>query len=401
MDNFTEILELHDLAMEQALGFPEKRDAFRRAFPRKGEHFLGLVGPRGVGKSVLLRQRCRELGDKALYVSLDAVRGVDVFEMVKKAVQDYKIEHVFLDEVHFVSNIDQNLKKIYDFLKVDVTFTSSVAVAMHQSSSDLSRRVRLEQLYGFSFREYLRFSGQKVPDGISLKDLCSQQWGASHMRAGGYFHDYLQGGVMPYALREESISELQMNILSKVIERDLPSVRPMSSEDVALCYKMVKFIGRSKAEGISYSSLAKNLGATKYKTEIYVDLLEKAFVLHRVHPMGTNVLREPKILMGLPYRPLFKDFEDAIGGIREDFTVEHLKSIGLHPHYLKSTRGAKTPDYFLDLDPPLVLEVGGQGKGREQFKGIEVDQKLILADGDRVAEGKVPLFMLGFVDRID
>ena len=128
-----------------------------------------------------------------------------------------------------------------------------------------------------------------------------------------------------------------------------------------------------------------------------MSLLEQAFVLHRVMPKGTNVLREPKILMCLPYRQLFTDFHDSIGGTREDFVVDCLKAAGKKHHYLKSKRGQKTPDYLIEEPSPMVLEVGGKGKGREQFKGIKVSRKMILADGNPVAPGKVPLFMLGFL----
>jgi predicted AAA+ superfamily ATPase len=49
------------------------------------------------------------------------------------------------------------LKKVYDFLDVRVMFTSSVALALNQSSYDLSRRTVLRPLNPFSFREYLFF----------------------------------------------------------------------------------------------------------------------------------------------------------------------------------------------------------------------------------------------------
>jgi hypothetical protein len=41
-------------------------------------------------------------------------------------------------------------------------------------------------------------------------------------------------------------------------------------------------------------------------------------ILHEILPAGTNVLREPKILMAPPTRLLYRDYEDAVGGLRED-----------------------------------------------------------------------------------
>jgi len=45
----------------------------------------------------------------------------------------------------------------------------------------------------------------------------------------------------------------------------------------------------------------------------------------------------------------------------------------------------------------IVFEIGGKGKGRSQFKGVEADQKIILAPGIAPSPGRIPLEMLGFL----
>ena len=155
---------------------------------------------------------------------------------------------------------------------------------------------------------------------------------------------------------------------------------------------------RQAVDGISYSCLSHNLGITKYKAEQYVDCLEQAFVLQRVYPEGTNVLREPKILMTPPCRLLYRDPEDAMGGLREDFFVDMLRQAGIGLSYLKSTRGEKTPDYLVAGGPDkLVVEIGGRGKGRQQFKGIEIDRKLVFAHTDVPTASTIPLFLIGYL----
>ena len=94
-------------------------------------------------------------------------------------------------------------------------------------------------------------------------------------------------------------------------------------------------------------------------------------------PKGTNILKEPKILMALPYRLLFIDYEQAVGGLREDFFVEMMRSLDIDFYYLKSTRGAKTPDYLVPFNNgDIIIEIGGKKKGREQFKGIQTKKSL-------------------------
>ena len=71
----------------------------------------------------------------------------------------------------------------------------------------------------------------------------------------------------------------------------------------------------SGVDGINYSSLSNNLGITKYKAEQYLSLLENAFIVQRLFPAGTNVMKESKVLMTPPVRLLHKEIEDKELGI--------------------------------------------------------------------------------------
>ena len=105
--------------------------------------------------------------------------------------------------------------------------------------------------------------------------------------------------------------------------------------------------------------------------------------------------------MALPYRLLYSDYEQALGGLREDFFVEMLRSLSIDFYYLKSTRGAKTPDYLIPMDgQDIIVEVGGKGKGREQFKGIKAKKKIVFSHSLQTQGIKRPLFLLGMIDRI-
>jgi hypothetical protein len=99
-----------------------------------------------------------------------------------------------------------------------------------------------------------------------------------------------------------------------------------------------------------------------------------------------------------PYRLLFGENERTVGGLREDFFAEMMEAAGLHFDYLKSTRGKKTPDFLTSSGKErIVLEIGGKGKGRSQFKGITTDRKIILSAEDRIDELRRPLHLLGFL----
>ena len=101
--------------------------------------------------------------------------------------------------------------------------------------------------------------------------------------------------------------------------------------------------------------------------------------------------------MAVPYRMLYRDYEESLVGLREDFFAESMKRAGLSFHYLKSTRGKKTPDFLIHGPEKIVIEVGGKGKGRQQFKGIEVGRKLIVAHETTPSPKHIPLHLLGLL----
>lgn len=229
-------------------------------------------------------------------------------------------------------------------------------------------------------------------------DLVNRSWGPEHLRHGYAFEDYLKGGILPFSLEEPNVLTLLENVVKKIIRRDIPNTVPLHLDELSIIERLLRFIGKSSIDGINYSSLARNLGITKYKAESYVNILEKAFFLNVILPRGTNVSKEPKILMYLPLRLLYEDYEFAVGSLREDFFAEIMVMNNLPFHYLKSTRGTKTPDFLIDLDGmEIIIEIGGKGKGRRKFKGITLEKALILSQNTEVEGIRRPLFLLGYL----
>jgi len=385
------------LARKEGGRYSKKRLLYQTLHEFSGKHFTGIVGPRGAGKTILLKQLL-VANDNAFYISLDTVIDGDLFDIAKRLQQVLGIEILLLDEIHFQKKYDGELKKIYDFLDLKVIFTSSVALAISESVFDLSRRVRIIKLPLFSFREYIFFTEDVLLPVLSLKDIIEKRCTTDYIRYGYRFNDYLSGGLLPFSLEDPDPLPLLENVLIKILQRDIPSIASILVEEIGLIEKVVRFIGKSTVDGINYSTISKNIGITKYKAASYLDLLVRALVLHVVFPKGTNVMREPKVLFCPPYRLLFNDYDLAIGGLREDFFAEMLTGAMIDFYYLKSTRGTKTPDFLIRCNEGnIVLEVGGKGKGRSQFKGIRVDRKIIFAHSEEIDEIRRPLFLLGYL----
>jgi hypothetical protein len=393
--DINQLIELDRLARDDGRKYEKKREIYEDISKDTGAHFIGIVGPRGAGKTIVLKQLALA-NEQSFYVSLDTMDG-NLFDLVKTLHETMQVKLFLLDEVHFYPNFEADIKKIYDVLGIKVIFTSSTALGMYETGYDLSRRVLLKTLYPFSLREYARFKYGQEFETVTLKDIVDNKIPSNVLKAGEHFLPYIQGGLMPFALQEPQPLALLENILKTVIHKDIPRIAKLLTDEIEKIEQVARFIGLSGVDGINYSSVAQNVHITRYKAEQYITLLERAFILHQVFPTGTNVLKEPKIVMALPYRLLYRPLNEAIGGLREDFFVEAFRAIGKEIFYLKSLRGQKTPDYWIRNGDVIIFEVGGKGKGKSQFKGVDVKKKIIFADGYEMIGMRRPLFLAGLI----
>jgi len=361
------------------------------AIPWTTEDTIGVVR-RVIFSNIICRS------ESSFYLSLDTVVLPDTLFNFAQELSGRGVTLLLLDEVHYLPRFTEEIKKIFDFIKIKVVFTSSSALSMHSTTVDLSRRVRTTRVPSLSFREMLHFTCDDPVAPLTMDMLmdadASRAYYGRVLRHEPLFDRYLQGKNFPFALDVDSPLSLFRNILDTIIGKDLVLTGRISAEEALDVRRVLSFMGKSHLDGTNYSSLSRNCGITKYKAEKFVDALEQAFVLIRIYPRGAGVTREPKIVMCPPYRLLYKPYDDCIGGIREDFFVDMMTRSSGELHYLKSLRGGKTPDYLCDQ---AVFEIGGIHKTADQFKGVVCDRKIILTQPGTVDHLKRPLFFAGML----
>ncbi len=399
-EEIDDILTLSAKAKEEAKAYEKKRDIYAEVKSCIGQRiFVGLAGLRGVGKSVLLRQLCAELPN-SVYISTDSLEGSSrLFDLAMALEDNHGIRYLMVDEIHHIHRWQKELKNIFDFLKLQVFFTSSSSVHILGSRYDLSRRVVVLPMPPFSFGEYLHFSkGEKMPAFTLDEILADYQKLYPKLEVfEPYFVAFCKGYALPSYLSAPK-SQTILNILEKIVHVDMLTLAKLDTEDIASIMRLLRFAGMAGVDGVSYSSLAANCAIPKHRVAAYVALLQKAFVLTVILPKGTNVNKEPKIIISLPFRPHLApslDEDRLIGSMREEFFVHHMR--GRELFYLKSNRGEKLADYLLvHKGKKLVFEIGGAGKTGEQFKGVVADGKFILNQPGNPKRG-IPLVLFGFL----
>jgi predicted AAA+ superfamily ATPase len=136
---------------------------------------IGLIGPRGVGKTTLVLQYIKQKlnPSETLYVSAEDFYFVDhrITELVDTFVK-YGGKYLFIDEIHKYKDWEKELKLIYDYHKeLKVVFTGSSVLDIKEGASDLSRRAVIYYMKGLSFREYLQLFHNISAKTYSLEEI--------------------------------------------------------------------------------------------------------------------------------------------------------------------------------------------------------------------------------------
>lgn len=168
------------------------------------DRMIGLVGPRGVGKSTLVKQRILSQPDRSnwLYVTADHVWFAEhtLFDLAGEWIKQNG-RYLVVDEIHRYPGWSQELKLIYDaYPRLNIIFTGSSILDIHKGVADLSRRALMFKMQGLSFREYLAMYCDTILPVYSIDEIVNHR-----VEVPDYFHplpflrDYIRKGYFPFS----------------------------------------------------------------------------------------------------------------------------------------------------------------------------------------------------------
>lgn len=353
---------------------------------------LGLVGPRGVGKTTLFLQHIKKkhsLRD-TLYVTADHLYfSTHTLYETAEAFNKNGGRYLFIDEVHKYSNWSQELKLMYDsFPDLHVYFTGSSVLDIEKGEADLSRRAPKYLMQGLSFREFLAIRHQIDVPIFSLDQILGNEariTGISHPLM--YFKEYLKEGYYPFGQDVDFETELNQ-VITRTIEMDIPQFANMNIGTAKKLKKLMVILAGLVPYKPNMSSLGSQIQASRNNVEDYLTFMEKAGLLAQLKD-GTGGLGElgkvEKVYLdntNLLYA-LGNGQEDA-GTIRETFFFNQMRV----NHQVTSS---SISDFEIQ---GKTFEVGGKSKGKKQI--TDAKEGYIVKDDIEYGYGNViPIWAFG------
>ena len=365
---------------------------------------LCIRGPRGVGKSTLLRQYVKlhydSGSEEVLYCSMDWVY-FSQHTMLEIAEKFYKRggKLLIFDEVHKYARWSSEVKEVSEtYPSLKIVLSGSSMLKLLDGDADLSRRCRGYDMPGLSFREYLRFYKGITLPASSLEEILEYSKMLATMvneacRPLQHFHDYLKYGYYPFYLSNPiDYYALVEQTINYVIDVELPQLKSVNSSNCRKIKALLCVLSQQVPFDVDISKLATATELQRNTVLEYLNHLKDAKVLNLLFSDLISVkkmqkpdkiyLENPNLLYALATAPV------QIGTARECFAVNQLG-------YAHTVEYGKTQGDF-KVDGKWTFEVGGEKKTFDQI--ADLPDSYILADDIEMPHGnKLPLWMMGFL----
>lgn len=269
-----------------------------------------LMGPRRVGKTVMIQHAVQKLIDQGIsprkicYVSIDApiynrISLEELFFYCREAVQDVDPDgfYVLFDEIQYLKDWEIHLKSLVDSFRKSKFLASGSAAAALKLKSNESGAGRFTDflLPPLTFHEYLHLKGLQnlvfpIPStwGNQEVDLVST---TDLPELNRQFIHYINLGGYPEIVMSESLQKdpgrfIKNDIVDKVLLRDLPSLYGIS--DVQELNSLFNTVAFNTAKEFTLETLNQSSHVQKATIKRYLEYLEAAYLIRTVNRIDVN-----------------------------------------------------------------------------------------------------------------
>ncbi|MCP3928366.1 MAG: ATP-binding protein [Bacteroidetes bacterium] len=343
-----------------------------------------LVGPRRVGKTILLNQIIKKIKEPYLLLSGEDFEVLSLLE--RRSIQNYKSilgrkRVLFIDEAQKIPDIGNKLKLMVDHiegLKVLITGSSAFDIGNYTGEPLTGRKITYN-LFAFSEQEL-----NQVENIIEKK---------------GNLRERLVFGNYPELIHKsgnEEKAEYLREVINSYLLKDILAFENIRNSDKIV--SLLRLIAFQIGGEVSLQELGNQLSMSKNTVEKYLDLLSKVFVIHKVGGFSRNLRKEItknsrwyfydnglRNLLIANVNPL--EFRNDVGKLWENYVVsERIKfqrySKMIVNNYFWRTydqqeidwveeRGGKLYAYEFKWNPSKKVKVPGAWK--KQYKEAEFE----------------------------
>ena len=352
---------------------------------------VGLLGPRGVGKTTMVLQYTKENlpRKESLYVIAEDLYFashtlVDLADAFARTGGKYLI----IDEIHKYKGWSRELKLIYDYhSELHVFFTGSSILDIYKGVSDLSRRVLTYEMQGLSYREYLSLFHQIELPVYSIQQILDQEvelpQGFLPLQ---HFSDYLQRGYYPF--RDNNFERYIMSVVNTTLEVDIAQYADLTPATIRKLKRLLAIIVQAAPFKPNFTQIGGQLEVSRNNIADLCAWLEKAGLIGQLRDSTGGIQGLGKVdkvyLDNATLIYVLGNKSTEIGTIRETFFYNQMRVI-------TNVISSRISDFEIG---GKTFEVGGKKKKQKQIQNAE--QGYVVKDDIETGYGNIiPLWQFG------
>lgn len=280
------------------------------------DRLIAIKGGRGVGKTDFLLARVRDIETtEARNAGID-IRKVahrpclyvnfNDFYFTMHSLVDFAEEFVqaggrylLVDNVYKYQSWSKELRKCYDkFPTLHIVFSASPVMRLIEDNRDLAPIVKMYNLRGFSFREYLNLQTGRNFQTYTLEEILRSHVAIARDIAGqinpqDYFKEYLHHGYYPSYLENTNFDAELLKTMNMMLDVDVLMIRQI---DVACLPKLRKLLYIMLAKtpcSLNISNISESIGLSRATTMNYIKYLKDARLLNLLYMEGKQFPMKP------------------------------------------------------------------------------------------------------------
>jgi hypothetical protein len=358
-------------------------------------HAVIVSGLRRAGKSTLLAQMAHLLGENQFYyinfeddrfLGFQAEDATDLHQNLMELFGERKI--FVIDEVQNVTGWEHFVRRFMDMgFKFYITGSNASLLSKELGTRLTGRYVPIE-LLPFSFKEFMRFRDEVVPD-------LNRMTTADHARLQNSLQSYLQLGGIPDALKYPQLPLLR-TLYDDVLYRDIATRYRLDA--VTIIKELAFYLMSNPASLISFNKLKERFQVGSVNTiKSYIGYMENSWLFFTLNVYDYSVKRQqiaPKkiysIDTGLANAVGF-GFSPNTGKFLENLIYLALRRKTKDIYYFSSPGGYEV-DFYLpqkqqliqvtqNLDYPAVRDREFRAL-QDAMQSVKVQSALILTDSN-------------------
>jgi uncharacterized protein len=258
------------MVLERALHI--KISSLLKQFPA-----VAILGPRQVGKTTLAKQIADSSKKKTIYIDLEKEKDRLLLSDIDSFLEDYKHYCVIIDEVQTMPEVFTALRPAIDEHRKPGRFIllgSASPKLVKGVSESLAGRIYYTELTAFALTE------------VSTKITMNKHW--------------LRGGFPTSTLaKSDTQSEKWVeSFIETYIQRDMSFIFTTEINSRILRY-LWAMIGNNQGNIWNAETYARAIGISAPTVVRYLDFLEAAYLVRRLHPFSINInkrlVKAPKV----------------------------------------------------------------------------------------------------------